>query len=351
MLQLTDDQKQFLEHHQLSSRLIFDATGMNKKEYKPLMKESDKFIAIGVTPCKAKGHTMRTRDGHCIQCSRAALTFIFRHYSNSNVYVFASQKKNIIKVGFTKDPKKRINDFKNYKFAGTDDWKTLYNAKWKNAGKIEKEIHKQLEKYYSKIEYYHNGKNQASYEVFKCSYNKIKKIINNIKKELPNELFENEYFFSDINNLYNFENIESSDIRKGNILENSVVPSNTNTFTRKSEFSEDSNQIRSYSTTEIEQFNSIKNVSISKNFEKNKNKLETNQSKNEIVTNTQKPIEQNEINSEKPIYNSKINNHLNQENKINENKTQIKITKKGKLNYYIVLYVISVVLILYFLLK
>ena len=74
-MNITKEQLKFLETQKISLDKIFDATGLSKTEYHKSMKEMDKIIAIGVTPCAKFSHSMRTRNGHCVQCNTATIAF------------------------------------------------------------------------------------------------------------------------------------------------------------------------------------------------------------------------------------------------------------------------------------
>ena len=63
MTKLTDSQTKFLGTQGIPLSQVFDATGMKSSEYKQIMKDIGMVVAIGVTPCDASGHTLRTR--HC----------------------------------------------------------------------------------------------------------------------------------------------------------------------------------------------------------------------------------------------------------------------------------------------
>jgi len=65
MTELTAGQLQFLAHHEIPMSALFDAAGMGRTEYHDVMKELGKFVAVGVTPCRESGHTLRQRSGHC----------------------------------------------------------------------------------------------------------------------------------------------------------------------------------------------------------------------------------------------------------------------------------------------
>ena len=75
MLNLNKSQIEFLKSQNISEKMIFNAKGLKKSEYKGIMKLKRKIIAYNVTPCRENGHTLRTRSGHCVQCNTTRIGF------------------------------------------------------------------------------------------------------------------------------------------------------------------------------------------------------------------------------------------------------------------------------------
>jgi len=217
MLQLTKEQLEFLDHHKIPLSSVFDATGLAKKDYRPLMKNLDKAIAIGVTPCRKEGHVLRLRTGHCVICNPQALAHFHRHHKNSYVYVAASKNGRKLKVGFTKDISVREDSLNRTNYANFTDWKIIYYIHCENAGKIESEIQKKLSAFYSPGEYQKEGRTVACYELFQCDYKTVKDKIDEIKIEFSSENFQLENEIKDAISKYNFSSIvNESHKRVGN---------------------------------------------------------------------------------------------------------------------------------------
>ncbi len=229
MLQLTKEQLDFLNHHNIPLSSVFDASGLTPKEYKPLMKDLDKSIAIGVTPCKKGDHILRLRTGHCIICNPEGFAHFNRHHENSYVYVAASKNCMKLKIGFTKDILNREESLNRTNYAGMNDWKIIYYIQCKNAGKIESKIQSGLSQFYSPGEYQKEGRIVACYELFQCDYKSIKEVIEKIKIEFVSENFKLETELKGAENDYNFS-IHSNKTHKriGNeiTLENSQHKNN-----------------------------------------------------------------------------------------------------------------------------
>ena len=166
MPDLTVEQRLFLSRNKISMSAIFDATGMSRSQYQEAMKRDEKFFAIGVTPCNKEGHTIRARNGHCIQCTSKEIAFLRRYYKNGFVYISASLLKKLIKVGFSTDPDGRELTLNSFSYGGADDWTVIAQLKSENAGRIEFDVHERLSIFSSPQTYFHEGINKRCLEVF-----------------------------------------------------------------------------------------------------------------------------------------------------------------------------------------
>ena len=147
----------------------FDATGLRTAEYKSRMKELDKTVAYGVTPCKKYNHRLRTSAGHCIQCNPASIAVITRYYKEGYVYIMSSRDAKAIKVGFSLDTKNRVQQLNTKGYGGASDWKLIYEAKAPEAGRIEHEVHSRLSKYKKDLQHIEWNKLVTCQETFSCS--------------------------------------------------------------------------------------------------------------------------------------------------------------------------------------
>lgn len=174
---LSKEQLNFLKSHKIPLQLVFNAMGMPKSEYRPIMKELNKLVAFNVTPCKKSGHSLRTRSGHCCQCNTATLAYLKRHDASGIVYVAGSKSGSIMKIGFSKAVEVRAESLNRTKYAGFNDWVILYALKSKNAGIIETKANSLLNKYSLEFDYNHDGAWHDSYETYHCSYSKCKELL------------------------------------------------------------------------------------------------------------------------------------------------------------------------------
>ena len=204
-MNITEEQLNFLESHNISLSEVFDATGLSRSQYQPIMKETEKIIAVGVTLCARSSHSMRTGAGHCVQCNTATIAYIERYYKKGHIYIAGSKKEKVVKVGFTSETTNRESSLNKQKYGEIDDWKILFFAMCKNAGKIECNTHKDLNKYLTDRSFVKNHKRNDCYEIFSCGYPFCKKTLD---KNIGDK--KNIIKFKEKTNLigeYNFENI------------------------------------------------------------------------------------------------------------------------------------------------
>lgn len=166
---LSESQIEFLDEKGIPLDEVFDATGMKPAVYGELMKLDGKAIAIGVTPCKALGHSMRTRAGHCVQCKPESYRYLKRHEESGFVYAAYSADGQLSKIGIAKDPEEREKSLKKFSYAGCDDWVLEYQIPCAAAGLVETKAHSKLQEYWSPYNVYMNKDHLTeSRETFDC---------------------------------------------------------------------------------------------------------------------------------------------------------------------------------------
>jgi hypothetical protein len=169
MTELSTEQENFLLHHRIPKSAVFDAVGLGPKSYAPIMDSLEKWIAIGVTPCKRSNHTMRNRSGSCIQCSPATIEFRRRYVDEGEVYIAGTVLGRVIKVGMSLNPVDRMASLNNEGYGGISDWELLYRAKVSNAGMVEFSSQKELRNFAHPTTYLRAGKKVNCLETFSCS--------------------------------------------------------------------------------------------------------------------------------------------------------------------------------------
>jgi hypothetical protein len=165
---LTTVQKRFLDSIDVPEVKTFNASSYSTAEYKAIMSVSDLWVAYGVTPCKAQGHTLRTRAGHCIQCDPKKIAFLKRHSESQYVYLAHSKKTKLIKIGVTSDLYMRESTLNKQSYGGVNDWKIISSAFVYNSGVAESQIHRLLVDYKKSSHTFKDGAYSATRELFSC---------------------------------------------------------------------------------------------------------------------------------------------------------------------------------------
>lgn len=177
LVELTDEQRGFLIHHKISPLGVFDASGLASREWKPLMKSEEKLFAIGVTPCKRSGHTLRDRANHCIQCDTSNIHHIKSYFKDGYVYVSGSRSLRMLKIGSSSDPIARERTINGHAYGGASDWVKIAHIKCKNAGSVEFEVHSRLKQFLAPQTYLANGRVTRCREIFSCGYKTARRAI------------------------------------------------------------------------------------------------------------------------------------------------------------------------------
>ena len=186
MTQLTEDQKLFLNSKGVIDSEIFDATNLKKSEYSKIMRELDYKVAYGVTPCAKGNHSLRDRNGNCLQGNPLILAYAKNHNDGGYVYIALSKNSKLIKIGSTSNITKRGATLKEHQYGSQSDWEIAhYTYVDKKRGAIEKEIQTLLKEHYVVSHYFKNGVKQSTYEIFNCS---VKKAISILIDVLANNL-------------------------------------------------------------------------------------------------------------------------------------------------------------------
>lgn len=167
MLRLTNIQAAFLQQHDIPLTDVLDAKGMRTKDYKERMSSRGYVVAVGVTPCKAHGHTMRGANGHCVMCKPANLAYRKRYREAGYVYVAATRERNdIVKVGYCTDIKHREDTLNSSEYGGYTGWKIIASRQAEEKGVLEHAIHQKLKPFAFTTTYFHDNHQQATNELF-----------------------------------------------------------------------------------------------------------------------------------------------------------------------------------------
>lgn len=165
----TQQEIAFLKAQRIPESLVFHGGSLPKRLYRPLMQELGAILITGASPCLAAGHTIRTRAGHCAQCDTARIAFQRRHSSPGFVYVAASPRLRLHKVGSSKNALQRLATLNHCGYGGTSDWSLIDQIYSDNAGQTAFNVHTQLERFRHPVRYQRDGSWVECREIFKTS--------------------------------------------------------------------------------------------------------------------------------------------------------------------------------------
>jgi hypothetical protein len=177
MAQLSNDQLAFLKHHKIPLSDMFDVEGRPQKEYGPLMKTLGKKFAYGTTPCRNAGHSLRARDGHCIECWPKNISYAYRSGRPNYIYLARSKKSDLVKVGVTNSTSKRKTYLNSDGYGGATDWEIIFEKNIPAAGYVEHEVHSRLSGKKYVTTYQKQGETVSTNELFKCPVNEALRVL------------------------------------------------------------------------------------------------------------------------------------------------------------------------------
>lgn len=183
MAELTNKQRDFLRHHGIALSNVFDASGLSPSSWKARMKELEIGFAFGTARCARAGHTLRTRKGHCIQCSPSNISYYNRYREKGFVYIAHSSSAKRIKIGMTTDLGERGRQLNIYRYGGATDWRFFAHVRIARAGEVECRTQYDLRDHAVAATYFKAREPIACHELFSCDINRAKAAL---LKNLPN---------------------------------------------------------------------------------------------------------------------------------------------------------------------
>jgi hypothetical protein len=209
LAKLSKAEKVFLNKHKISLGAVFDATGLGPKDYGVSMRVLGKSVAFGVTPCKKKGHTLRSRSGSCVVCAPASISFQSRFDTLAYVYIAGSLELNLIKAGYSSEIEARSYSLNEQNYAGASDWEILYWVKTENAGRIEFTLHSELSMYRCPTSFVRSGKTIDCLETFSCGASTVI----NVLKSLTEDINQTWMYKKNISS-YEFDKLNNNGIKR-----------------------------------------------------------------------------------------------------------------------------------------
>jgi T5orf172 domain len=166
---LTDTEKGFLTSQGLGADDVMDIRGIPQRLWFHQIEEEGKTVALG-SRCKAAGHRLRSRRGHCVQCDTSKLGYQAPHAEERYVYIAGSRSARLIKIGNCRDTAQRERQVRSERYGGVGDWDFVYSVRVKRAGAVEDAARARLSRYRATGEYWKNNELQTGTELLRCSY-------------------------------------------------------------------------------------------------------------------------------------------------------------------------------------
>jgi len=169
MLPFTDEELAFLRRHRISPDDVHDGRYQSKPVWQDEARESGKTLVLG-SRCRASGHRLRTRAGHCAQCDPKKISYQRRWRAESYVYIAGSLSAGLIKVGVAADTMHRESLLRHHRYGNVDDWELLAHVKVEEAGRVEYETLSRLDRQRVFRAYEKDGFSQVGGELLRCSF-------------------------------------------------------------------------------------------------------------------------------------------------------------------------------------
>ena len=177
MTQLTIEEERFLESNRVPFGAVLDANGLEKPDWRKLIRALEKWVIVGGLPCEKAGHTIRLRSGHCYQCGTSSPVFLLRKLNFTNLYIAGSSSGGFLKLGSSRDFKKNIETLNQHKYAGVDDWQVIIAYEVKGSEKIEFKTQRKIKRFFNPEYVRMGGRDIVCLDTFKCKFSRAKKAL------------------------------------------------------------------------------------------------------------------------------------------------------------------------------
>jgi len=167
---LTQDEISFLRRYHLSPDDVFDGRAYSQAGAREMAKGAGKTLVLG-SPCRAAGHRLRTRPGHCAQCDPKKIAYQQRFSTPGYVYIAGSMAGRVVKIGSCINVPQRESQIRAEAYGGQSDWDVIFHTIWlEDAGRIEHNARSSLYRYQISRPYVKDGARQRADELLKCSF-------------------------------------------------------------------------------------------------------------------------------------------------------------------------------------
>jgi hypothetical protein len=174
---LTDDELGFLSLHGFNREDVHDGRHQSKSSREEAAKREGKPLILTSVVCRAAGHRIRTRGGHCFQCNPLRLVYQIRHGEPAFVYVAGSLTGQLIKIGSAGDIPTRQRKLRYDQYAGFADWKIMFSVWANEAGKVESDASARIADRRTYQPYFKDGVEQVAVEAFRCRFSTAVKAV------------------------------------------------------------------------------------------------------------------------------------------------------------------------------
>jgi hypothetical protein len=170
MTPFTAGELAFIKKHNFSEEEVHDGRAQGKIGREIYAKKAGKVLVLTNTRCRAMGHRIRTRSGHCAQCNPAKIAFTARELTRANVYIAGSLSGRVIKVGTARDITQREHQSRAERYGGFPDWSVLIHVEVDDAGKVEREVSSRIRGTRIYRGYIKDGREQVATEILQSSF-------------------------------------------------------------------------------------------------------------------------------------------------------------------------------------
>jgi hypothetical protein len=181
---LSPDEISFLMQHGCSEEDVYDGRGQSKDSRAIDAKEAGKHLVlcgvIGRGICRRKGHRLRTRAGHCIQCNPLNIVYQKREDTPGYVYIAGSLSGRVIKIGTTGDLNQRENRMRAEGYGGSKDWIVLASVYVSHGGAFERAASSRVNGKRVYRMYTKDGIEQGAVELHLCSFSEALRAITEV---------------------------------------------------------------------------------------------------------------------------------------------------------------------------
>lgn len=174
---LTSDEIEFIRHHGITGELLL-VHHLPGAFWKAEAKSRGINFVVG-NEC-SKGHRLKSRTGHCIQCNPARIAYQLRNTQPGHIYVAWSEYLGLSKVGVTRDVDGREISLRNNRYGGAEDWRIVFSQYIDSAGGVERKVLTRLRQVREIREYEKESRLQQAFELFDATAEEVEETVKQV---------------------------------------------------------------------------------------------------------------------------------------------------------------------------